>query len=98
MIFAAGEDQRAGAAEIRRLLEQIGVMMLDPLQMVTKHRAKRGSIVISHEDADQVDLVVLLRQFLGLLVVDHLETMFEPAQESVGFRQDRKSTRLNSSH
>src|SRR3546814_6201913 len=37
-------------------------------------------------DAFPIYLGVFLRQFLGLLVVDHLQAVFEPPQEGIGLR------------
>src|SRR3546814_21076481 len=43
MVLAAGEDKRAGAAEVGRLLEELGVVILDPLQMATQDQIGRAS-------------------------------------------------------
>ena len=47
-------------------------------------RAKCGDVGEAREAGDMGEVVRRFRQRVGLLVLDHLQAMFEPAQEAIG--------------
>src|SRR5690606_13666750 len=52
IVLDPGEDEVAGPGEARRLLEEFGVVPLDPLQMVAEIGAERRDVLVAEEDGD----------------------------------------------
>ncbi len=80
----AGEDQAARTRRERRAtLEQTRVMVLHLFQrareVLVELRARHAA-----EAGETRKILIGFRQFLRLLVVDHLHAMFERAQDSIG--------------
>ncbi len=86
IVVDAGEDQvatRAGKA--RRLFEQAGIVALDAAQALEQRLLERRGVRVSEEGGDGGDACFIVRHAVRLLVVDHLQAVLDPAQESVGF-------------
>ena len=81
----AGEDEAARLdVELRRVLEQPRVVALDPLQMAGQLAGKAIEPRVAAELGEARQRRGLERQALRLFVGDHLQPVFEPAQEDVG--------------
>ncbi len=83
-----GEAERAGLARERRpFLEQQGVMALDAFRMRSQRLTEGcgGSKTAKARKGFEIGLVG--RKRLGLLVMTHLQAVFDGAQEAVGLRQ-----------
>ena len=83
IVIAAGKDQAARSAQRRRFLEQAGIVVLDPLEMVEQGGQKGVGRGISHESGEGVEFLSVFRQRLGLTVLDHLQAMLDGAQKIV---------------
>ena len=83
VILGAGEDERSRPAEARLLLEQLCVVRFDEAEAREQCRPEGRAVRIAHEGGDMIDLFVGLGDRMGLLVVDHLQSMFEPPQVAV---------------
>ena len=80
----AGEDEIADrGAERRRVLEQPGVVMLDPGQMAGHVLHETVEPRVAAELGEAGERRLLERQPLGLLVLNHLQPVLDPAQEHV---------------
>ena len=79
----AGEHQIAGSGEGRRSLEQLGVMALDPPQAGDQLPFKVFRLAVTEKGGEPFETLVVGRQGVGLLVVDHLQAVFDGAQEPV---------------
>src|SRR6476659_4249591 len=69
---------------LRLLFEQPSVVMLHLVQMIEKHGRKCISVLKSEKARKTLELCAIRRQALRLLVIHHLQAMFDNAQESVG--------------
>ncbi len=85
--LAAGEHQVAGGRERRRLLEQLGVVGLHRAERSEQRGAEGGRPVVAQESGDARESRLVVGQAMGLLIVDHLQPVLEPAQEAVGGAQ-----------
>ena len=83
VIVGAGEHQVSRTRQVRALLEQHRVVLLDRLELFDQRIGERGAIIEAHEDGDRFEPVVCLRQNVGLAVVDHLQSMLEASQKPV---------------
>ena len=83
----AGEDEAARSAGERRLaLEQPRVMALDRDELGAQRFFEFMRVVKAGEAGHMVEAVGRLGKRVGLLVVDHLQAVFDGAQEAVGIR------------
>ncbi len=82
----AGEDEiAAGVVELRRRLEQPRVVFFDPSQSQRERVDEGVERVEGEEVCETLERLRFDGQPLRLLVGDHLQAMFDAAQEHVGF-------------
>ena len=84
IVLRAGEDQVSRTRQIGGLFEQDGVMRFDGAQLLQQRRLEARPAVIPHEKRDAFQLRLVLRQGMGLLIVDHLQAVLDPAVKPVG--------------
>ena len=77
--FSTREHQVARTREAGCLLEQLGVVALDAFQVVQKLPTKDVRVGRAQEGGDTLDTLRVARDQVGLLVADHLKTMFQSA-------------------
>ena len=88
IVVGAGEDEIAtGSREAWRFLEQAGVVTLDAAQALQQVPFERAEVGIAQEDGQCAGIGFAFRHAVRLLVVDHLQAMFDPAQEAIGLDQ-----------
>ena len=74
----------SGDGQSGRVLEQLGVVALDPAQGRQQFGRKGIEFGVAEEDGERAQLRRIVGQRVGLLVVDHLQPVLDPAQEPVG--------------
>ena len=79
IVLPAREYKVAWARQRRRLLEQPGIVMLDPAEMVGELLGKRLWPVIAEENCEADQLRIALWNAVGLAVIDHLQAVLGPA-------------------
>ena len=84
VIVGAGEDEVAGPAQRRRLLEQVGIVVLDVAEVPEHRRGERLGGRKAGEAGEGVEFRPGRGQGLGLAVVHHLQAMLDLAQEAIG--------------
>ncbi len=83
VVLGAGEDEITRAGERWRLLEQPRVMTLDTAQMAKQPVRESPRVGKAEERRKRVQRRSFRRQAVGLLVVDHLQAMFDATQEAI---------------
>ena len=83
VVVAAGKDQVAGSGEARRLLEKLGVVRLDGSEALDEFAGEGLGAWVAEKDGEAGNALVIAGQAMGLGVVDHLQAVFDAAQETV---------------
>ena len=88
IVGGAGKHQIAAlAAECRPIFEESGVVLLDRSCVSAERIDEFGLVAEAHEAGDCGAVVRVVGDLQGRLVVDHLQTMLEPAEKAVRFDQ-----------
>ena len=88
IVGGTGKHQIAAlAAERRLILEEGGVVLLDGSHVCAERLGEIGLVAEAHEVGDCSAVVRVVGDFQRRLVVDHLQTVLEPAEEAVRFDQ-----------
>ena len=84
IVLAAGEHEIARGAQSRLLLEQLGIVALDPPEVPFEVAYERIGAGIAEEGAERRQALVVARQGMGLLVLGHLQAMLDGPEKAVG--------------
>jgi hypothetical protein len=88
VVLRTGEDETAPLlAQGRRGLEQFRIVIADTFEAFRQRFSKRVPAFECHETGNAVEIRIGRRQRVRLLVIDHLETMFERAKKTIGLLQ-----------
>ena len=85
VVFCAGEDKVAGRTGQRNVIfEQFRIIVFNVAQMQQQVSNKASPVGIAKEGCQCMQAFITFRQGLGLLIIDHLQPMFDGAQERIG--------------